>query len=1390
MKITVVGASLSLCFSAYLFAQSSSPLFADTQSADASVGSISPNIVKQTFNPEKFRSPRTHMFQYEADLSSGPHNYIVELNAPAVTDIPSLASYLKRRGGNKRLEAKPRDLQLHLEYLQAYQADFLNETANLLGTKAMLANYQYALNGMVLRMTQDQAVLLTNNPKVKSITRETLHRTETDRGPTLIGAPEIWQARLGNISQTQGEGVVVGIIDSGVNTDHPSFAELSGDGYTHTNPLGDGNFIGDCANAFPELCNNKLIGIRSYSVITSNYTDTEVFPPNLPQNGEDYGGHGTHVAAIAVGNVLLDVTETLPTDGEIVSDGTPTGFSFPQISGVAPRANLISYQVCFPGTSDRNATYADCPSSAIILGIEDAIRDGVDIINFSISGGGNPWNNITERAFLSALEAGIFVATSAGNSGPNPSTSSKHTPWYTAVGASEHGRQNAFVKQITGLSGGISPPSPITGQSDSGAITASIVYAGDFTNPNDPTNDSAQCLQPFPANTFSGQIVVCDRGEIARVDKAINVQAGGAGGYILANIQGGETFLANDVYVIPGIHINADDGDNLKQWLATGSNHRGTITAGEASQNIDIARVDVLGSFSSRGPNTTISTLTPTITAPGVEIYSAYADERYGHDGHVASAGDFTYLSGTSMSSPHVAGAGALLKALNPSWTPDNIRSALALTATTDVLREDATTPADYFDMGSGRIQVDQAAQAGLVMDETVADYLAANPALGGDPRDINLPSITDNACVSVCTWTREFTATKDGVWDVRGEGFASGLDISVSPQSFSILAGQTQAVEVTIDSTNAIKNQFVFGQVVLEASNSPDLKLPVSVFSSLGNIPTQIQTSATRDADSLLIDDIDAITLNSFNLTPYALVKATTVTDTISQDSNTTDYLDDLSDGVVVTPVTVPANAKRLVAEIVSSSAFDLDLFLVYDENGDGFISGFEELAQSISFDATEEIAINNPDAGNYFIIVQSFSASAQGADNFELRYAVVTDNQDDSLSVDAPTSLSADTPFDLRIFYKLDDAQLSDDFYGAIDMGTGSGDVNNLGMIVVDIVRTTDDVRLAGPASRVASGDNVTLEVIVAPNPTNQNRDYEIEVQAPTGTTLSNQSAGVSAQSDANVIRYQVTKNAGDAITDTLRFNMLIDQISAPGPIVINMQSEVVNLDNSEIQVAPPFTNVQVEGAPSLSFNGQDTTTLNVFETQSITIPLTATDPNNDTLALTYTQTEGPASPIVVSNGVSTLTAPAVDETTTLTYEVQVSDGRGNVTSAVFSVNVLNNEPPVIESVTAPTSVTAGQNVTISVRASDAENDPLTITIDGVAGSNRTIRTPSVGTSVTYTVVVSDGINSVTQTVTVNLTPAPVASDSGGGGSMPVGYLLLIALTALWRKKARYRA
>jgi len=579
--------------------------------------------------------------------------WVVKFEQPGLLENNgSVAGFAATKpGSGEKLDSRSPAAQAYLTHLEEIKNNQLQQFSSVLN-RALKPRYHYRAtqHGLLLDLTAAEAQLLRAQPGVVSVSREPVLQLDTDRGPTWIGATQMWDGSSTPDSlERTGKGMVVGIIDSGINSDHPAFAEVGPvDGYVHENPNGDGNYIGHCigspdANNGPNApiqCNNKLIGAWAFT------NASDIGAP------EDTNGHGTHTASTTASNILIG-----PFFNPLAQAAIVPG----QISGVAPHANVIAYDVC-----------EDQTCSATSAGIDQAIIDGVDAINFSISGGTSPWND-NDRQFLSAVDAGIFVAASAGNTrdnNPLPEGDVNHRgPWVMTVAASTHDRDGTAT--LFGMSGGMNPPADITGASGTDDLgQQTIVYAGDFSN-GDP--DPEQCLNPFPAGTWTNnEIVMCDRGSIARVLKGVNVAAGGAGGLILANVAGGNDGLNPDFHVIPGIHVNIADGDVLRNWLATGSNHSGAID-GPAGGEGNPATADVLAGFSLRGPNLSFDVTKPDITNPGVSILAAVSDD----PNTPVGSSELDFLSGTSMSSPHTAGAAALVMEAQPDWSVMEVKSAM-----------------------------------------------------------------------------------------------------------------------------------------------------------------------------------------------------------------------------------------------------------------------------------------------------------------------------------------------------------------------------------------------------------------------------------------------------------------------------------------------------------------------------------------------------------------------------------------------------------------------------------------------------------------------------------------------------------------------------------------
>jgi subtilisin family serine protease len=706
--------------------------------------------------------------------------------------------------GAKRLDVDSATSRAYLARLAAQQNGLLDQIGTALGRPVKAVHrYNVVLNGFALQLSPSEAQRVAKLPGVARVAPDEEQQLLTDNGPPWIGAPGIWDGTATGGLGTKGEGVVVGVIDTGVNIDHPSFADVGPvDGHNHTNPRG--KFFGLCDPVTGRpFCNDKLIGVYDF---TGTGPDDEI-------------GHGSHTASTAAGNVL---------NAAFIA---PTLTLNRQIRGVAPHANLITYKAC-------QVVTGNCLLSGILAAINQATLDEVDVINYSIGGSSvNPWEDLDAQAFLGARSAGVFVSASAGNAGPGASTigSPADAPWVMAVGASTHDRK--FVNALVDMAGGGAPPANIPGKSvTAGYGPAAIVYAGaaPYNNP---------LCNPFPNNTFSGQIVVCDRGVIGRVEKGNNVKNAGGRGMVLVNDQPNGDSLIADPHVLPAVHISFANGETLKSWLASGSGHTARI-AGTAA-DITPTNGDVMASFSSRGPNPSVGDVVkPDSTAPGVDIFAAFNSSI-----PPGPNPEFGIISGTSMSSPHNAGAAALLRALHPAWTPDEVRSALMTTAFRSlpgsgsevhgVLKEDSLTSSDPFDRGAGRDELRLAGKAGLVLDETSTNYENANPGTGGNPRELNLPSMGEDSCASTCTWTRVVKATTAASWSVTTSG-STGLAITVSPSSFTLLVpGASQTLTITADVRVAAENSWNFGEVILTPATTgvPEAHLTVAAKKAGGNV-------------------------------------------------------------------------------------------------------------------------------------------------------------------------------------------------------------------------------------------------------------------------------------------------------------------------------------------------------------------------------------------------------------------------------------------------------------------------------------------------------------------------------------------------------------------------
>lgn len=771
--------------------------------------------------------------------------FIVRLTDPAVaTYSGGIAGYeatSAKARGDERLNTNSAAAKKYEQRLKAKQDSMLAAASTQFGRDLQAKyNYQHALNGFAVALTHDEAKALRNVAGIASVQRERQEYLLTDVGPAWINAPAIWNAP--GPKGSQGEDQVIAVFDSGINSQHPSFAAVGGDGHVHTNPLGSGNFIPGsyCDVVDPTFCNDKLIGAW------------DMTGPDDGTSPEDTDGHGSHTASTAGGNVVLGAQLDAPT----------TTASF-DISGVAPHANIIAYDVCIDS----------CPGSALVAAVNQIVIDagnlpnGIAALNYSISGGGNPYSDPVELGFLAAVEAGIYVSASAGNSGPAASTVAHLGPWVATTAASTHNR--SIGNSLINISSDGAALANRNGSSFSaGYGPAPIIHAN--TIASDP---EGQCLTPFAPGTFNGEIVMCDRGSIARTEKGQNVLAGGAGGYVLGNLGQGDATVA-DAHFLPAVHLGDTLGGELRDYLAANTNAVATITP--FAFDLAEANGDIMGGFSSRGPQLAFDVMKPDLTAPGVDIMGADA----------VAFGDYQIISGTSMSSPHNAGAGALMTAVHPDWTPAEIKSAIMMTGVTaNTFKEDGVTPTDPFDLGGGRVDLKAATKAGLVMSETGANFLAADPALGGDPSTLNLASMMNSTCVGTCSWTRTVTnkTKKNSFWiiEAQADGFDVDVEIDGPPNSLWTFYGhwgsvkrlklkKGQSADITVTATNfKSADGWLFGALTLDPNKPP--KAGKTGKNPVLSMPIAVQKATATDAN-LFTKSVDAATAISGDTLSYEI--------------------------------------------------------------------------------------------------------------------------------------------------------------------------------------------------------------------------------------------------------------------------------------------------------------------------------------------------------------------------------------------------------------------------------------------------------------------------------------------------------------------------------------
>jgi minor extracellular serine protease Vpr len=492
-----------------------------------------------------------------------------------------------------------------------------------------------------------------------------------------------------------------------------------------------------------------------------------------PQEGPGQN-HGTHVAGTVAANGL--------------------------IRGVAPGVRLLAYRVLGP----RGGTTAD-----VVAGIERAVLDGANIMNLSLGNTLNSPDWATSIALDWAMAEGVVAVTSNGNSGPANWTvgSPAASRQAISVGASQL-PYNVYQASIFTSEGVTYPSARVMGFNDDWELLA--LHGNQF----EMVDVGLGHPEDFVGKDLEGKIALISRGGFPFFDKAINAyRAGAVGAIIYNNVPGDLNFFIPGM-VIPTIQLSYADGRTILAEMASGNN---MVTF---DIRLDFTMPETVANFSSRGPAAATWMIKPDVVAPGVDIISTVP-------------GGYASFQGTSMASPHVAGAAAILLQANPGWTVEQVKSALMNTA--EVLINPVTGgPYPHNTQGAGSIRIPAA-----LATETL--ILPGSHSFGVFAKEEGTQSERQHFIIQNLSRVR-----KRYTVDVQ---FANGIRVNVS-NNLNVGAGKSQQVNMNVRVEAGKMAPGYYEGVILVSDGSNTFRVPAILFVGEPDYPRITHGGIVREAD------------------------------------------------------------------------------------------------------------------------------------------------------------------------------------------------------------------------------------------------------------------------------------------------------------------------------------------------------------------------------------------------------------------------------------------------------------------------------------------------------------------------------------------------------------
>ena len=690
---------------------------------------------------------------------------------------PPLAAYsrtLAGSSGTRRLNVRSRSAKAYTAKLQQAQRAATASLKRAIPAATVKRNYTLLLNGMAVELPATELAKAAKLSFARKLYPSYRYTLALNRSPGLIGAGALAASGGGS-----GEGMKIGVVDDGID---PKNRFFDPQGYTY--PAG-----------FPKggtkWTTPKVIVARSFVGAGADDRTPLAVDPQA-------SFHGTHVAGIAAGNA--DTT-------------APAGADHPQttgLSGVAPRAYIGNYRVFNVPTPVGHV--GNTPE--IVSAFEAAVRDGMDVINFS---GGGPQTDPLSDAMIETVRnvaaAGVVPVISAGNDRDDYGVGSAGSPGTApdAISVAALSNSQVFAPALSVTASGA--PDALTripfvrtaGPNTPGAWARSdqqLVDVGTLIGVNGrpvprdlcgPPGNLDGGPTPLRAGSLNGAIALVSRGTCTFALKSARVKAAGAVGIVVVDNRPGE---ANTIPVqldVRGGMIADLDGQQLRAFLA-GRGGRTTVRIGNGPQDLTTGRSGIVTSFSSAGLTAFGHLLKPDVGAPGGQILSSTLP---------AFGGPFAVFDGTSMAAPHVAGAAALLLQRHPNWSALQVKSALVSTAATAWADTARTTAAPVLTAGSGQVDLMAATDPKLFTDPVSLSYSDLNVTRGGASKSLLL-SLAD-AGEGSGTWTIE----------VKPQAQPSGVQITV-PGGVTIAPGGSTQIPVTASAASNATAGEAYGFLLL----------------------------------------------------------------------------------------------------------------------------------------------------------------------------------------------------------------------------------------------------------------------------------------------------------------------------------------------------------------------------------------------------------------------------------------------------------------------------------------------------------------------------------------------------------------------------------------------